>query len=155
MSIGIQWRQRHQLTDCWRHVASFARLLRAAKQSRPALDTVFILLQCKQMFLATLASSIWSPLLRLLGYEMKVGVLFFFLFFFSVYLKFQSNRSRATLFIAAVFSFSSHLSFNFKLSPALCLQAICVLWTMKRLCQKEAFLSSLPPVTELLLDNCN
>lgn len=72
-----------------------------------------------------------------------------------LYLKFQSSRSRTTLLVPAAFSFSSYPSFNFTLSPALCLQAICVLWTPKKLCQKEAFLSSLSPIVELLLDNCN
>lgn len=44
-----------------------------------------------------------------------------------LYFKFQSSRSRTTLLVPAEFSFSSHPSFNFTLSPALCLQAICVL----------------------------
>lgn len=155
MSIGIRRGQRHQLTGCWLHVAPFARLLGAAKQSRPALLRHFLhpftmqsdvpCYPCK-FYMGSLAQTVWI-------WSESRGV-FFFSFFLSVYLKFQSNRSRATLFVAAVFSFSSHPSFNFKLSSALCLQAICVLWTKKKLCQKEAFLSS-PPVTEQLLDNCN
>jgi len=44
-----------------------------------------------------------------------------------LYLKLQSSRSRTTLLVPAAFTFSSHPFFNFTLSPALCLQAICVL----------------------------
>lgn len=95
----------------------------------------------------------WSLLLFRCGIKMSVGGLLIFSLL-SLYLKFQSSRSRAVL-VPAAFSFSSHPSFHFTLFPALCLQAICVLWTLKKLCQKEAFFSSPPPIVEPLLDNCN
>lgn len=103
------------------------------------------------LYVGTLLRSI---LLFRCGIKMCGGFCWFFFFLLFLYLKFQSSRSR-TVLVPAAFSFSSHPSFNFTLFPALCLQAICVLWTLKKLCQKEAFFSSPPPIVEPLLDNCN
>lgn len=106
-----------------------------------------------EIFPSCVGPLLWSLLLFRCGIKISVGVLLIFFLLF-LYLKFQSSRSR-TVLVPAAFSFSSHSSFNFTLFPALCLQAICVLWTLKKLCQKEAFLSSPPPIVEPLLDNCN